>query len=90
MGNYVDVSSNEVNDHVRDNGSIVTTVSASTEIVDGDKISDLWVTTGSANVTITLTTTMDSRSLNIKKIDDGTGIVSIVGNVDRDTDKDNL
>ena len=65
----------------------LTTVSSDLEIVNGDKLGTLLVTTGSNNINITLTATENNRVINIKKIDSGSGSVIFIGAIDGDTDK---
>ena len=82
-----DVTWKNVNDHVAENGTIVQDVITDIEIVDGDKLSSLYITTGSNDVNVTLTTTLDNRTIVIKKVDEGSGDIVFVGNVDGDTNK---
>ena len=62
-------------------------ISGSMAVVNGDKIGVLYVTTGSADVTITLTATETKREITVKKIDDGVGDIVFVGSIDGDTTK---
>ncbi len=64
-----------------------TEVTSSFAVVDNDKLGILYVTTGSSDVTITLTATEDKREITIKKVDDGSGDVVFVGTIDGDTSK---
>lgn len=87
MGNYTKSTTVEIDNHVYKKGSVVVNASSDIEVIDGDKISALYVTTGSNDITITLTTTIDDRELNVKKIDNGSGSIIFVANIDGDTDK---
>ncbi len=64
-----------------------TDVTGDLSIVDNDKLGILYVTTGSSDVTITLTATEDKREITIKKVDEGSGDIVFVGTIDGDTSK---